>query len=277
SRRGRWLRWNVAKENRPAADLAREGALLGEESATPEPVSDAERSALRARDPGPPAIVDPATHAVIPPRQPGLPATLFDLSAYYNMTITDPDNRDEISVDIPAFAPGTRRLLGVDYDARGMIALDMPALKILRGQAPTRVAGIRPGVPKFAALDVLIGAIGRLKQRKREPYCYVELTYADASKARLPIVYRNDIWESWVNTGDAGTAHVAWSGSSGTPGGAPARLYAVRLANPYPQRSVASVAFESTDVEWSLPALLAITAETGTATSAATPSPPSNH
>ncbi|MBS0583059.1 MAG: hypothetical protein JSS42_08150, partial [Proteobacteria bacterium] len=54
-----------------------------------------------------------------------------------------------------------------------------------------------------------------------------------------------------------------------------ARLFAVRLANPHPQRSVAGLAFESTDVEWSLPASLAITA--ATEASATTSSSPGTH
>ncbi|MEO6928385.1 MAG: hypothetical protein ABI190_04395, partial [Casimicrobiaceae bacterium] len=199
--RDRWLYWNAAPDDRPGAVLLRIAQLLHPSGEALQPGGSAapltvqERAALRRADTGTAPPIRAAAPASIPRRQAGLSPLLFDLTPYYNRPLAAAGEQfGFFDVDVPQFVPGLHRLLAIDYDARGVISIkneehDAP------GFLPARVAGIRPGVPRFAALDVLVNAQTMLRTQEKVPYAFVELDYRDGSRARLPIVYNRDIKE----------------------------------------------------------------------------------
>jgi len=267
SRRGRWLYWDTAPDARPASELLRVSELLHPDPDAlgrrlVPPLAAAERAALRRADPGhfPPMAADaPLT---IPPRPDGLSPLLFDLTPYYREPFATRDGpKGMFAFDVPQFVPGVHRLLGVDYDARGAISLSQGE-KI--AGIPMRLAGIRPGFSRFAALNVLVSAYAMLRTQEQVPYAFVELEYRDRSRARLPIIYNRDIKE-WWRTEWTTPGRIAWrlrdyGTGRADPEDCPS-MVTVRLVNPYPQREVASVALEAVKMQFSAPAFFAITAE----------------
>ncbi len=264
SSRGRWLFWDAAPDARPASELLRvsellhpDGDLLPQQIAPP--LAANERAALRRADTGPAPPVAPDAPFAVPPRQDGLSPLMFDLTSYYNKPLaTRKAVKDLFAFNVPQFVPGVHRLLGVDYDARGEVELSQDAA--LSG-VPIRVAGIRGGVSRFAALNVLLSADTMLRTQEQVPYAVVELDYRDGGRARLPIVYNRDIKE-WWRTNWKTPGRIAWRlRDYGTRLTDHPSMVAVRLVNPNPQREVASVALEAVHMQFSSPAFFAITAE----------------
>ncbi len=267
SRRDRWLYWDTAPDARPASELLRVTELLHPnpdllvQQIAP-PLAAAERAALRRADTGPAPPMSPGAPFTIPPRQDGLSPLLFDLTPWYIEPLaTRDDLKGTFAFDVPQFVPGVHRLLGVDYDARGAIALSQGE-KI--AGIPMRLAGIRPGVARFAALNVLVSANAMLRTQEQVPYAFVELEYRDGSRARLPIIYNRDIKE-WWRTAWTTPGRIAWRlrdyGTGRMDPGAHPSMVTVRLVNPNPQREVASIALEAVKMQFSSPAFFAITAE----------------
>ena len=264
SSRGRWLYWDAAPDTRPATELLRVSELLHPNpDLLPQQIAPqlaaAERAALRRADTGSTPPLSPAAPFTIPPRREGLSPLLFDLTSSYNKPIAAEKEPNMFAFNVSQFVPGVHRLLGVDYDARGEIELSQGGA--LSG-VPIRVADLRPGVARFAALNVLVSANAMLRTQEQVPYAIVELEYRDGGRARLPIIYNRDIKEwwrtEWETPGriawrlrDYGTGHVGMGQS----------MVTVRLANPNPQREVVSVALEAAKMQFSSPAFFAITAE----------------
>jgi hypothetical protein len=190
------------------------------------------------------------------------------LSALYNEPLTIVHRI--MSSTYRELAPGVHRFLGVDYDVRGILALSMkgfaPSVDATR-PPPQSVRGIRPGIDHFAALNLLAAGYGGLAVEKKSPYAIVEIDYRDGGRERLPLIYYQDIDATWSESeGKAGNAtpRVAWRATNaGTPLAYEkiSRIYGVRLANPHPEREVASLALEAVDEAWSSPLIFAITAE----------------
>lgn len=266
---GNWLYWNIAADDRPSDTLLRIAQLLhpSVEALQPggaaAPLTLPERAALRRADKGSSSPRSVTASASIPRRRPGLSQLLFDLAPYYNRPLAAAEERfGFFDVDLSEFVPGVHRLLGIDYDARGVISIKNEQ-QTSRG-FPARVAGIRPGVPRFAALDVLVNAQTILRTQEQVPYAFVELDYRDGSRARLPIIYNRDIKEWWRTDWNT-PGRIAWRrrdfGNEEEGPAAYPSMVAVRLVNPYPQREVASLALESAPMQFSAPAFIAITAE----------------
>jgi eukaryotic-like serine/threonine-protein kinase len=280
SRRNVWLRWNVTPDQRAADRLAREAALLSGPRDTagglfPPPLTAAERRDLREQDDGPFSLhaVDGRAD-VIAPRRPDASADLVDLGAARAAVVGD-RTFDELQYELPTLAPGLHRFLGVDYDVRARLRLEydgatVDATKRAADKTGTvrRVEGIRPGIARFAALDVLANAPGVLRRDERGPYAYVEIAYRDGGRERLPILYLSDMGGGSVIKGNGepsrGNPRIAWraidagppqSGSDFTP------ISAVRLVNPHPEREVASLALEAVPEPNSTPDFYAITLE----------------
>ena len=270
SYRNEWLYWNVAPDERVAAQLQHEVALLHPDATKAKggetrPLTATERATLRHEDPGMPRRG--GVHPIgIPARGVGLQPALLDLSASYNVPIDVPGDTSQYKLNVPDFMPGLHRFLGVDYDARGAIQLSMKGFNsdpTVSGKSlPSRIEGIVAAMPSFAALDLLVAATTILN-RGPLAYAVVELNYRDGSRERLPILYQRDVYAYWKEPAQV-TARIAWRDiDAGSPSNMhrPFRLYNVHLANPHPERAVASIALEATDEAWSAPAFLAITAE----------------
>jgi hypothetical protein len=102
---------------------------------------------------------------------------------------------------------------------------------------------------------------------ERRADAIVELDYADGSRERLPVTYRQDILATWMAGSDDRSTpepRLAWQMTNqGSPRLASwlSRIYAVHLANPHPERAVESLALEATDEAFSTPLFFAISAE----------------
>jgi hypothetical protein len=274
TRNGHWLYWDVSPDSRPAQRIAREAALLNPDqkltkAALSSPLAEDDRQALRAADPGPPVWVGGFEPARIPPRQTDLPARLFDLSPNYNESL-HLLHRTQFS-SFREFAPGVHRFHGVDFDARGILALSMKgfAPEVDPERPPPReMRGIHPGIERFAALDLLLTGFSALNTtEKNRPFAMIEFDYQDGSRERRPILEGRSILPTWLETnGKPGgtTVPVAWRATNtGTPAGyqKDSKIYITRIANPHPERAVATLAFEAVDEAWSSPLIFAITAE----------------
>jgi WD40 repeat protein len=264
SSRGRWLYWDASPDARPASELLRVAELLHPNpDLLPQQIAPqlaaAERAALRRADTGPVPPMAAGAPFTIPPRRDGLSPLLFDLTSAYNKPVAAEEDRNMFAFNASQFVPGVHRLLGVDYDARGKIELSQGET---RSGVTFRVAGVRPGIARFAALNVLVGAEGMLRTQEQVPYAFVELEYRDGGRARLPIIYNRDIKEWWRTDWDT-PGHIAWRlRDYGTGRGDTGQsMVTVHLVNPYPQREVVSVALEAVKVQFSSPAFFAITAE----------------
>jgi len=275
SRRGEWLSWEISPDARPVDQLARDAELLNQALPVDKRIlPTATRELLRAQDPGPPSDTVHPLPAAPPPRSADAPATLIDLDGAYNggFSGTALGHPSTVSVgaeiDFPEFVPGRHRFLGVDYDARASIDLGMVKHAEVSGaNRPARVAGIRPVIRRFVALDLLVTGRNSLRSGQASPYAIVEISYRDGSRERLPIIYRRDLDRFWWPTdgyGDTVRARIAWRARNyGTPAdyASPNAIFAVRLVNPHPQREVNSLALEATEEAWSAPSFFAITVE----------------
>lgn len=270
SRRGVWLEWNIAPDLRPSDELMREAVFLNPgpspaSGASRPPLNTSERLALRAEDSGAPRLrIERPGDNAIPARASDAPVNTVDLGPFFSDSIRG-ERAEAVDSEFPEFAPGLQRFLGVDYDVRGQVQLQTGAHPT--SLSPRRVEGIRPGIARFNALDVLISGAGGLRRREPTPLAFVEITYRDGGRARLPIVYLKDV--DYVGSDEpakvgADSARIAWRATmAGTPNvyRTMQKIFAVHLANPQPQREVVSLALEAGDEDWSLPVFFAITLE----------------
>ena len=251
SRHGRILRWNVAPELRPADQLVREADWLSPgPTAASSPLrgalTDAERSALRAQDPGVSAVPVSSKEAL--PRRADAPENLIDLGSSLN----------EDDLELVEFAPGLHRFLGIDYDVRGVLWLSPGGRGIADMSRPhamaepvRRLEGIRPGIRRVAAIDLLINFQDSLLTTTASPHAILELFYRDGTRERLPVRNTsdmNDIAHGGKDGGPgSGSTRVAWRATStGTPliYRMTQTVFAVRMVNPHPERELASLALE---------------------------------
>lgn len=278
-RQREWLYWDIRPDQRPVNLVAREAALLNPDQtklkhgmATLLPAS--ERKALRADDPGPPLFLGAFPAESPTPRQPDLPSRLFDLTRYFNTPLRGVAGHNYIFGAYQELTPGLHRFLGVDYDVRGIIALAEPSFA---GQVnpdrppPQTLRGIRPGIDRFSALDLLMTSYDC-----EEPFntsnAIVELDYADGTHARLPLLCGQDFVPAMadddvakqlglIKSGET-MPHAAWRATNiSTPFPSISTISAVRVVNPHPDRIVSSIALAATDVAFSSPLFFAITAE----------------
>jgi hypothetical protein len=269
SRHGRILRWNVAPELRPADQLVREADWLSPaSSALRGALTDAERSALRAQDPRVSAVHSAVEEAV--PRRADAPENLVDLGSAPG----------EDDLELVEFAPGLHRFLGIDYDVRGVLWLSPGGRDIVDMSRPhpiagpvRRLEGIRSGIRRVAAIDVLINFEDSLLTATASPHAILELIYRDGSRERLPVrntIEMNDIAHGGKDGGPgSGSTRIAWRATStGTPlvYRITQTVFAVRLVNPHPERELASLALEAVGNDGTPAGFFAITLEPTTPT-----------
>jgi len=276
SHHGRWLWWPLSREPDSVATLEALQSSLRTHAGTG---ADAKipaswRAMLHADDPGPPHAVkrhDAPVPAATPVAAP--PGFAFvDLSPAINRGLGDAllVHGDETGI-LSTLPDGVQRFLGVDYEIHGAVALAMPGNTKPSVSAPAPVP-----TPRFDAAHLLVGACCMLQDTPgllRIPYGFLDIAYADGSRARVPIVYGRDVMEAWTDTGDSLAARIAWvepGPRSRIYGQSRYRMYAARLENPHPRREVASISFAATNTAWSGPMILAATLETGNATKVAT-------
>jgi hypothetical protein len=262
-------------ERRPLSELARFAALLrpddtAEIDAYAKPLSASDRALLRAHDPGRPMaqldvglgprIVQADDPIVARPRT---DARSVDLRPRCNMDLAASAQHITMGLRLDrVFPPGRHRLLGVDYEVRCAVAASNS--KSQSGSAtplPRRIAGI--GIPQrnVATFHLLMTSGAQPRGRKIAPTATFELTYRDGSRARVPILYRKQLWEWWTDSTEGGSrlAYLAAGVLDSNPSMYPPLFFEVHLPNPHPEREIASVALEAVDGNRSQPVLLAIT------------------
>ena len=199
----------------------------------------------------------------VPARESHANSNLLDLTGSYNARLDETWQPIyalfEIDQNLSSLPVGMHTLAGVPFDIRGLIRLSRPALGWAK--FPTRVE--IPVGRKFHRLHALHGA-GTPTLLGAQIGTY-RLHYRDGGSADLPIVYGRDV-RGWGATGGALAqpmeAAVAWTGASDLTrsGAAEARLYKRTYENPFPEREVVRITFESTMTSAG-PFLVALTVE----------------
>ena len=191
----------------------------------------------------------------LPARDRGLPATLLDLSRYYTGPLVDPQQLVNDTLDLGQVPTGPQRLLGVDYDVRGVIYLSEESLG---NDTPTRRGNIRVG-QHAAALHVLATSLGRSQTRRPVELARIVLNYDDGSHADLPLVWSRQFAASWDDPNEFPQPQLAWFRPGW--GGDQISLFVMRLRNPHSERRIESLDLETTKERWSVPVFVAITVE----------------
>ena len=274
--------WNLVleTERRPLEDLKQLASMLRpDDTASIDAYAPAlnarTRAMLHAQDPGPPrpqAVVATATRTIRAgdPIADGARGRMqpIDLSPWCNLDLATSQRHiaGELRLD-RVFSPGRQRLLGIDYDVRcAIIASTLEGPEPKARPLPARVAGIAVGHMRVATLHLLMTSGAQLDGRKAAPIAVFELSYRDGSRARLPILYRKQLWEWWTDSNEGGSrlAFLAFSSLNSTPSTYPPSFFEVRLQNPHPGREIASVALEAMEHAKAQPVLLALTVEPAT-------------
>jgi WD40 repeat protein/tRNA A-37 threonylcarbamoyl transferase component Bud32 len=168
---------------------------------------------------------------------------------------------------------GVQRFLGIDYRIDRIIALSQRSTPASPSPLPWASKPVDVPIPRFAAVHLLLGACCMLQGRPHADYAFMDIHYVDGGTARVPIQYHWHLWEPWDDPGDALPARTAWVETAPRPYihfKTAFRLYGARLANPHPQRSVASLSFETNDLAWTGLLVFAATVEAaGTASEVA--------
>ncbi len=278
SLRNRYLVWNLQPDMRAIDVIEREFVLRGMPGALAPTTADIgadERAALRASDPGPaPVSVSPEPTAIrqlagggIPPRGPKSPSNMLDLGNYYNFALAGVDRSSlHTAGDFGWLPQGMQRLLGVDYDLRGLIQLHDPAAPYSgRIPIPASVRVDLPAMSTAAALDVLM-----LEQFRGQPgkaTAAIGLTYRNGEHANLPIVFGTQVWDYWHSAigNEARLAARGWDTRALQVRDQPAHVYAIRLRNPHSQWPIDALTLQAVPGGGGAPAFLAITVEPATA------------
>jgi WD40 repeat protein len=279
-----YLLWQVPIDNRPLdsirvdADLLSAGLLNLDSTAARllQMPGTAQRASLRHRDPGsrhvftihppaPPArLIDGLP---VPPRAPQTNPLLLDLTSIYNVAPGRTQSLDSSVLPIARHFPlGIAHLDGIDYDIRGALEMRTYAhggVRFKSGAAslPSRVSGIAVPAVAIAALHVLMYAPLDAPVVDARTYCTIHVHYLDGSTAALPIRIQHEV----AGGSDRDQiVPVAWSQSDHL------RLIGIlkqmlignpRLANPHPEKIIASLDIETSEQTWNEPIFFAITAE----------------
>lgn len=259
---GRWLLWDLTPDTRDVAVVAATATQTAPAPGTAfVPPSPALRAAWRQRElafastnpksaQAPPSAWSCTPPAdAIPPRLPDTPARLLDLDAWF----TAPLHRVGLSTqllrrrrlgNLCVLPLGVQRLLGVDYDLRGVVELRGGPI-VAGGPSSARgdrlTVDVAPGT--YARLHVL-GAITSNINNADGVVGQVRLRYRDGGFRDLPL--RLGSAEEAIPGRDDGHTRLAWVGAYGESqivahGGASAALYAADLANPEPTRELAGL------------------------------------
>lgn len=271
---GQWLLWPVAAERRTAAELSAQWtrlSLASEHQKTLYMPALAERSALRARDPGPwqapdkrptpTAAASTKPGVVIPARTSPASPLLLDLASNYDQA---PDGVRNTYYNVrPTMRPfpvGMLRIGGVDFDVRGMMQVG-GVNQFGEMDSVTKISCLAlPPVPA-AALRFLLTVSLSTPVATGQPVAMVTLHYRDGGQASLPIRVGQEVRgyagnDLAVPLAFSPDAVLSLFGLEDEVFSAP------RLPNPFPQRLVRCMDLETTTAFWPL-LLMAISVEPG--------------
>jgi tetratricopeptide (TPR) repeat protein len=177
----------------------------------------------------------------IPLRDPGTPARLIDLSAQYNSGLSEfswPGSlRGDDLADLPQ---GVQRMVGVEFDVRGVIRL---ARNVEKDVLPESVAGIPIG-QKCRRLHFLHATSSQMADGTLIGKYLIH--YRNGQEAEIPMVYGEHV-RNWCLRWDPKTelkkASEAWTGRNAIAGAT--RLFKTTWENPNPDDEIATVDFVS--------------------------------
>jgi len=270
-----WLVWPVGEDTRTMAQIRQDADLLIPASGAQRVVrlpDEAERTRLRARDAGPwapaaPTMQPPSRRSVsgapIPERDAHASPLLLDLTDAYTLAPDSLLNFVHRVLAIMWGMPiGIVRLDGVDYDIRGALELRwVTGAGGSRYQPAASASAIAvPPVP-IAAFHLLLYAPQATPTAYEAPYASVRLHYRDGTEAVLPMRTQREV-PGWSDQ-DLPVPLVWTLGDHLRLVGAAGQMLVgnPRLANPHPDRLVATIDLETARDVWSAPVFFAITAE----------------
>lgn len=250
---GRWLHWPLGTDLRPQELVAAEGRLLSpaqgsafhlpgpamQEMLLGRPTRPRHRAAAMAF----PASSCLPTDGAIPARPRGLPAQAIDLGPVYTAPLHPPVGGGPAGGAgiVPGrrcwIPPGHQRLLGVDYDLRGVLELrnpgDAAAATAARARAGTGTLPVPPGL--YASGRVL-SMLAPLLQLHDGAVADFSFHYRDGSTASVPL--RSGPSPTWVLGVDYALPPGLRTALATPQADA---LFAEELRNPHPAREVVAV------------------------------------
>lgn len=196
----------------------------------------------------------------IPSRPREAAATHVDLTAHYNLALTDSWFPSDPSFDnsFSAFPQGILPLAGTDFDVRGIVQL--AGLGVKTRDYPQRVEGIR--------VDRVVRRLHVLHGTRRwvvsgETVGRYVIHYADGRRREWPIIYGQDVRDFWKARSEPEDTGEAWIGGNADAlanGKAGIRVYKSTWSNPLSQIPIARIDFES-ELTMCEPFLIAVTTE----------------
>ena len=199
----------------------------------------------------------------IPARDANASPKLVDLSRHYNAALTEGWHRtgpnEPIANDLSALPRGVQKLLGTEFDIRGLIQLG--SRKLTHPKFPLQAKDIKVG-QKAARLQFLHGT--GWSAAEGTPVGTYVIHLANGHTHEFTVLYGDHVldWVAWQpNPKDRDNSAVAWSGTSPATGGqATLYLFKTQWINPEPDQPITSIDFLASNLD-PAPFLIAITAE----------------
>jgi WD40 repeat protein len=272
----RMIAWAVRADDRRVEELRRDTDLLAPAPRTRRVLrmtDAAEHAYLRGHDSGawPPGDLRPTlamsrnlAGAPVVSRDASTSPLLLDLTDHYTMTqFTVRKQTDTVLAGTGNLPSGVVTLDGIDYDIRGGVELRMPSSadgKARVTELQAKAVGIRVPTVPIAALHVLLLATFAEGEPNERTYANVRLHYRDGSAAVLPIRTQREV--PGLTDHDRPTP-IGWAiNDFAAVGILPLQLFSnPRLANPHPERIIATLDLEASTQGWSEPVFVAVTAE----------------
>ena len=218
------------------------------------------RNATRV-DQGPKAVAEPQNP--IPARAEDTPDKCIPLDAYYNAALDDNFHKGGLDGnDLALFPKGKIKLVGVTFDARGLVHLNGQQLQAISSIGyPQKVSNIVIG-QKAKKLHFLHGA--GWPSTEGQTVSKWTVYYNDGTENVIRVRYGKDVADWWTESEApslSGSA-TAWEGENTATENSPMqlRLFKKTWDNPHPEKVISAIDYSS-NMKDSSPFLLAITAE----------------
>jgi outer membrane lipoprotein-sorting protein len=199
---------------------------------------------------------------LIDTRAPQTRPELVDLSNHYNAPLTESWHSALPGNSLAPLPRGLQRLVGIEFDVRGIVQLAGQAADYLKSLYPESIKDI-PVRHTCQRLHFLHGT-GWTVADGTQIGSY-RVRYANGDQRIVPIIYGFDVRDWWPQADESQTPNglvVAWQGANEAtrPLNRVVRIFKSVWANPLPEVEIASLDFVSAMTD-SAPFLIAITAE----------------
>jgi WD40 repeat protein/serine/threonine protein kinase len=201
-------------------------------------------------------------HQLFPPRSPTANAKLIDLSAFYNVSLSNSWSIGYPRNTLEELGGGVLNLIDFQFDVRGIIQLDGQCIPGAKRAFPEKVERIQIG-RRASRLHFLHGTVWPEAQHKTIANFVIH--YKNGAIVERPIKYGEDVLDWWFRPTDPppeGRPTVAWTGENQETRAqnADLRLFLTSWENPRPTEEINQIDWVST-MTMCAPFLLAITLE----------------